>query len=309
MSGWRRCAYGFQAPLRRSLTATSAPTWSGRPGAADVRRGCAGRSIRRRPRRPACMNGGLMDSAHIALDSDCFSNATASTRPVDAGPDQAGRDDRGRPADRAGRVHPQQRLAGRAERVGQEQLRHHHALEQVRGLAEHHRVDVGEGRCRRRPAPGRPPPGTDRPSTRRYAGCGAGSGPVPRTAARCPAHRASITQTRFCCRAGPLVACAERPVGPAGDDLPRRPRRSGRARPRTSGCRTSAPPDGLTRTSSPSPSARRSSSSWWVNGACSSATSTPRATPAARAAAVADGDRGQVAYAQRRRSRSGGRSR
>jgi uncharacterized protein with PIN domain len=26
------------------------------------------------------LNGGAMDSAHMALDSDCFSNATASTR-------------------------------------------------------------------------------------------------------------------------------------------------------------------------------------------------------------------------------------
>ena len=50
----------------------------------------------------------------------------------------------------------------------------------------------------------------------------------------------------------------------------------------------SAPPDGLTRTPSPRPSARCRRSSWWVKGACSSAVSTPPAS-AARAAAVADG--------------------
>jgi hypothetical protein len=31
MSACRRCAYGFRLPLRRSLTATSAPTCSGAP--------------------------------------------------------------------------------------------------------------------------------------------------------------------------------------------------------------------------------------------------------------------------------------
>ena len=60
----------------------------------------------------------------------------------------------------------------------------------------------------------------------------------------------------------------------------------------------SAPPEGLTATPSPSPSASRSRISWWVNGACSSATSStgatstearPPATPAAAPAPVADG--------------------
>ena len=53
-------------------------------------------------------------------------------------------DDRGRAADRAGGVHAQQRLPGGAERVGQEQLGHHHALEQVRRLADDDRVDLVE---------------------------------------------------------------------------------------------------------------------------------------------------------------------
>jgi hypothetical protein len=60
-----------------------------------------------------------------------------------AGLHQAGGDDRGGPADRARGVHAQQRLAGGAERVGEHQFGHHHALEQVGRLAEHHGVDVG----------------------------------------------------------------------------------------------------------------------------------------------------------------------
>ena len=64
---------------------------------------------------------------------------------VHAGLDQAGRDEPRGPAHRPGRVHPQQRLAGRAERVGQVQLGHHHALEQVGRLADHDGVDAGQG--------------------------------------------------------------------------------------------------------------------------------------------------------------------
>ena len=63
---------------------------------------------------------------------------------MDAGLDERGGDDRGRAADRAGGVHPQQRLAGRAERVGEVELGHHDALEQVGGLADDDRVDVVE---------------------------------------------------------------------------------------------------------------------------------------------------------------------
>jgi hypothetical protein len=39
-------------------------------------------------------------------------------------------------------VHADQRLSVGAQRIGQEQLGHHDALEQVRRLADHHRVDV-----------------------------------------------------------------------------------------------------------------------------------------------------------------------
>jgi hypothetical protein len=42
-------------------------------------------------------------------------------------------------------VHPQHGLAGGSQRVGEEQLGLDDALEGVRGLADHDRVDVGPG--------------------------------------------------------------------------------------------------------------------------------------------------------------------
>src|SRR4029077_7907715 len=73
-----------------------------------------------------------------------------------------------------------------------------------------------------------------------------------------PGHgRASITLTRFCCRAGPLVAWprarSARPEEISRAAIPIR------ARPATNiGLAARAPPDGLTRTPSPRPSAPRS---------------------------------------------------
>jgi hypothetical protein len=61
---------------------------------------------------------------------------------------QAGRDDAGRAAYRTRRVHPQQRLTDGAEGVGQVRLGHHHALEQVRRLADHDRVDLRHRQAR-----------------------------------------------------------------------------------------------------------------------------------------------------------------
>ena len=75
------------------------------------------------------------------------------------------------------------------------------------------------------------------------------------------------------------------------------------------GFAASAPPDGLIVTPSPSPSASRRISSWWVNGACSSATSTRASpTPAFSAASVVDGERVR-SRTPRRAARCGGRCR
>ena len=82
----------------------------------------------------------------MAFDSDCFSHAIASTRRYLPGLHQAGGHHTGGAADRARGVHPDQRLAGRADRVGHEQLGHHHALEEVGRLADDHGVDVVERR-------------------------------------------------------------------------------------------------------------------------------------------------------------------
>ncbi len=54
----------------------------------------------------------------------------------------------GRPADRSRRVHADHRLADRAERVGEVQLRHRDALEHVGRLADDDGVDVGPRHAR-----------------------------------------------------------------------------------------------------------------------------------------------------------------
>ena len=65
-----------------------------------------------------------------------------STRSCTPGLDVRGGDDGGRAADRAGGVHPEQRLADGTERLGQVRLGHHHALEEVGRLADDDGVDV-----------------------------------------------------------------------------------------------------------------------------------------------------------------------
>ena len=103
-------------------------------------------------------------------------------------------------------------------------------------------------------------------------------------------HTPSRTQTRFCCRHGPDVACATArsacPDQMALADSPMRMRPAD-----IIGLAASAPPEGLRLTSSPRPRARARISSWCAYGACSSATSTvPADTPAFSPANVVDGD-------------------
>src|SRR5262249_59925085 len=141
-------------------------------------------------------------------------------------------------------------------------LRHHHALEEVGRLPDHDRVDVVDGETgvvkravHRLPA---------QPGDRHITALGA----VPRLPdaedSCLHPHRASMTHTRFCCRAGPLVACPRaRPARPSVTALAAWPIRASPAA--NIGLAASAPPDGLTSTPPPSPSACRRISSWCPN--------------------------------------------
>ena len=83
--------------------------------------------------------------ANCALPSDCFSNATASTRSWHAAPRRGATPTMPVvPPTAAGGVHAEHRLAGRAERVGEVQL----------GL--HRRPRTGRAPCRGRPRRCRP---------------------------------------------------------------------------------------------------------------------------------------------------------
>ena len=131
MSACCRCAYGLRLPLRRSLTATMRADVPGRAAAPDVGADVRGEVAARAGQHRHAERRGDRQRPHrvglrLLLERD------REHPPVPARLDQAGRHDPGRAADRARRVHPQQRLADGAQRVGQVQLGHHHALEQVR---------------------------------------------------------------------------------------------------------------------------------------------------------------------------------
>ena len=117
----------------------------------------------------------------------------------------------GRAADAARGVHPQHRLAHRAERIGEVKLGHHHALEHVRGLADHDRVDVRPshpGVLER--ALGRL---TDQSRDRDVLPLRGVLGLADPDDRHSLAHAASRsrTATRFCCRHGPLRGVRKRP--------------------------------------------------------------------------------------------------
>ena len=165
MSGRCRCAFGLRSAASRSFTATRWPMWRGAP----ERYMYARISGAKKPPAPAtsgAANGIGTDRPHVALLSDCFSYATVSTRSWMPGRDELGRDDRGRPADRARGVHAHHRLADRAERVGEVELRHRDALEHVGRLADHDRVDVGPRHARVVERLDSRPRARGRPSTR-----------------------------------------------------------------------------------------------------------------------------------------------
>ena len=170
-----RWAYGFFSAFCRSLRATRMPMWSGafdrRDVAADVRgEVAAGARVQRRGERHGQRQRPHRLALGLLLEGD-------GEHPlVDAGLDQLAGHDRGRAADRAGGVHPEQRLADRAQRVGQVQLGHHHALEEVGRLADDDGVDVGPGHLGVGEGPRRPPRGRARPWRRRRGSPGAWSG-------------------------------------------------------------------------------------------------------------------------------------
>ena len=172
---------------------------------------------------------------------------------VHAGLHERGGHDRGRPADRAGGVDPQQRLADGTESLGEVELGHHHALEQVGCLADHDGVDVvevdpgvGERAIDRLAAEARDRDVLALGSVVGLAdadhGCGLLAHPFR-----------PMTQSRFCCRAGPLTSRG-RATRSAHAVWIRRAASPIRLRPALNiGLPASAPPDGLMRTSSPRP--------------------------------------------------------
>ena len=154
----------------------------------------------------------------MASESDCFSKATVSTRWWTPDGDQVGGHDGGRAPDRPGGVHPQDRLAHRAQGRGQVELGHHHALEHVGGLADHHRVDVG-------PSRGRRPPGRASAASRTRPAIETSSRlalrlvwPTPITAQPLGHQPASSTATRFCWRQRARGGVGHRPGRRAVED-------------------------------------------------------------------------------------------
>ncbi len=184
--------------LDRDLPADVLGRARSRDVAADPRRERATRALAAGPtarQRPGRVALGLL---LVADDEHTF---------VPARLDQRRAGDRRRRAHRAGGVHAVDGLPDRAERVGQRQLRHHHRLERVGRLADHDRVDVGERHARvlecfeRRP-PHEPVEG--------HVELTAVVGLADADDCARPRHQSppSMTHTRFCCRHGPLDACA-----------------------------------------------------------------------------------------------------
>ena len=199
-------------------------------------------------------------------------------------------------------MHAQQRLAGRAERVGEVQLGHHHALEQVGRLADHDRVDVVEPRSAS--ASARSIASRHRPGDRHVLALG----PVVGLAdaddgGRLLAHHQPVLPARTRgSAAGPGRWSRGRARGRRSPSQTRCAASPIRIRPPVNiGLPASAPPDGLIATSSPRPSSRRRISSWWLNGACSSATSTPVERPTRPRPRAGRGRAGQVADAEAER--------
>src|ERR1700733_8895332 len=103
-------------------------------------------------------------------------------------------------------MHPKHRLSDRSKSVGEVELRLHDSLEQIRGLAEDDSVYVVHRHLR---VFERPEDGLAHHSAHRHV---AAAGPVMGLTDPDDSYgnhdRPSRMQMRFCCKQGPLVACA-----------------------------------------------------------------------------------------------------
>src|SRR5438876_3809328 len=201
--------------------------------------------------------------------------------------------ERGRRADRAGGVYPDERLQVRTEGAGEELFRLHDALEHVRRFPDHDGVDVPvlEPRVEERAVDGLAHEPGD-------ADVGTPRGVLRLSDAqdrRLPAHvhlRSSpSTQTTFCWRQWPWAPCAMARRAPATPWPSARPASCRNASPSRmspaiiTGLPTSGPPDGLIAgrepaASSPIASQRISSSAGVVAQSSTTSTSAARASPA-----------------------------
>ena len=135
MSGIFSWACGFLRALSRSFTATIGPTCGGCAASLDV-------LVDRRGERDAGTAAGAAPEDAGGVRLGLLLERDGEHGLEQARLDEVGAEDGGVGADAAGGVHADHRLPGAAHRVGQEQLGLHHALELVRGLAEHDRLDV-----------------------------------------------------------------------------------------------------------------------------------------------------------------------
>ena len=203
MSSIFRCAYGFFERVLPVLDRDLPADVLGRAAAVDVRADERGERAAGAERRAlAAAERELRVALGLLLERDREHPLVLARLHVRRG------DDRGGAADRPGGVHPEHRLADRAERVGEVELGLHDAFEEVGRLADHDRVDVGERHLRvveraehrlaHEPAVG------DVVAARLVVGL---TDADDRT--RFGAHASpSRMQTRFCCRHGPDVEWA-----------------------------------------------------------------------------------------------------
>ncbi len=221
--------------VRRGVVARHVAADDGRevPAGAGVHRHAEGDGHRQRPHRVAVT---LLLEGH------------RQHRAMDPRHHVLGRHDRRGPAHRTSGVHPEHRFAVGCQGIGKPQFWHVDALEHVGGLADHDRIDLGDGGVGtgQRPVDGlahQPGDGNVRPA-RRVLGLA-----DPDDCTTLGHHSPSNTATRFCCRHGPLAQWAT--ARSAEPSAIREATSANRARPAAiCGFAASAPPLGLIATAS-----------------------------------------------------------